>query len=88
MVQLNGAGQQEEATILGIPCVTMRENTERPVTIEKGTNLLGGTQGAGIWLAASNILKSGGKKGSVPDLWDGKAANRIVKIISSWTPPG
>ncbi|HIB44367.1 MAG TPA: hypothetical protein EYO37_10510 [Nitrospina sp.] len=61
----------------------MRENTERSITIEKGTNILGGDQGASIWLAARNVMKIGGKKGSIPDLRDGKAANKIMKIISS-----
>ena len=88
LVLTDSGGIQEETTILGIPCVTMRENTERPITIEKGTNQLGGNNGEGIWSVARNILKSGGKKGSIPNLWDGKAANRIVKIISSWSAKG
>ena len=88
LVLTDSGGIQEETTILGIPCVTMRENTERPITIEKGTNQLGGNNGEGIWSLARNILKSGGKKGSIPNLWDGKAANRIVKIISSWSAKG
>jgi UDP-N-acetylglucosamine 2-epimerase (non-hydrolysing) len=86
LVLTDSGGIQEETTALGVPCITMRENTERPITIEKGTNILGGNQGAGIWLAVENIMKTGGKKGAIPDFWDGKAANRIVKIIASWTP--
>ena len=86
LVLTDSGGIQEETTALGIPCITMRENTERPITIEKGTNILSGNKGANILLAARNVIDTGGKKGSIPDLWDGKAANRIVKIISSWTP--
>ena len=86
LVLTDSRGIQEETTALGISCITMRENTERPITIEKGTNILSGNKGANILLAARNVIDTGGKKGSIPDLWDGKAANRIVKIISSWTP--
>lgn len=86
LVLTDSGGIQEETTALGVPCITMRENTERPITIEKGTNILGGNQGASIWLAVKNLMKTGGKSGAIPDLWDGKAAQRIVKIISSWTP--
>jgi UDP-N-acetylglucosamine 2-epimerase (non-hydrolysing) len=86
LVMTDSGGIQEETTALGISCITMRENTERPITIEKGTNILSGNKGANILLAARNAIDTGGKKGSIPDLWDGKAANRIVKIISSWTP--
>ncbi len=87
LVLTDSGGIQEETTALGVPCITMRENTERPITIEKGTNILGGNQGASIWLAVKNLMKAGGKSGAIPDLWDGKAAQRIVKIISSWTFP-
>lgn len=88
LVLTDSGGMQEETTALGVPCITMRDNTERPITIEKGTNILSGNQGTNIWLAARNIMKKGGKKGAIPDLWDGKAANRIVKIISSWSTKG
>ena len=86
LVLTDSGGIQEETTALGISCITMRENTERPITIEKGTNILSGNKGANILLAARNVIDTGGKKGSIPDLWDGKAANRILKIISTWTP--
>lgn len=88
LVLTDSGGIQEETTILNIPCITIREHTERPITIEKGTNLLSGEQGEGVWLLARNVLRFGSKKGSVPDLWDGKASDRIVKILSSWTPSG
>jgi UDP-N-acetylglucosamine 2-epimerase (non-hydrolysing) len=72
---------QEETTALGIPCFTIRENTERPVTIEEGTNTMVGTTATGI-LSAFEVFKNGGsKKGRVPELWDGKASERIVNIL-------
>ncbi len=86
LVLTDSGGIQEETTALGVPCITMRENTERPITIEKGTNFLGGKNGEDIFLTAQSVLESGGKKGVVPDLWDGKSSKRIVEIISSWDP--
>ncbi|MGZ3603612.1 MAG: non-hydrolyzing UDP-N-acetylglucosamine 2-epimerase [Thermodesulfobacteriota bacterium] len=81
LVMTDSGGIQEETTALGIPCFTIRENTERPVTIEEGTNTLVGTTGAGI-LSAYKVFKNGGsKKGRIPKLWDGKAAERIVDIL-------
>ena len=80
-VLTDSGGIQEETTILGVPCITMRNNTERPVTIECGTNTLAGTKGADI-LAAWRNLASGDRKESVaPPLWDGKAAARILDIF-------
>jgi UDP-N-acetylglucosamine 2-epimerase (non-hydrolysing) len=81
LVMTDSGGIQEETTALGIPCFTIRENTERPVTIEEGTNTLVGTTATGI-LSAFEVFKNGGsKKGRVPPLWDGKAAERIVDIL-------
>jgi UDP-N-acetylglucosamine 2-epimerase (non-hydrolysing) len=66
---------------LEIPCFTIREDTQRPVTIEEGTNTLVGTTAEGI-LRAYELFKNGGsKKGRIPQLWDGKAAERIVNIL-------
>jgi UDP-N-acetylglucosamine 2-epimerase (non-hydrolysing) len=77
----DSGGLQEETTGLGVPCFTIRDNTERPVTVDEGTNTLIGTSGAGI-LGAYQRLKNGNvKKGAVPELWDGKAAERIVDIL-------
>jgi len=67
--------------VLGVPCVTIRENTERPVTVEIGTNYLAGIRPEAILAAASEILSGNAKKGTVPPLWDGKAAERIAEII-------
>ena len=81
MVLTDSGGLQEETTVLGVPCVTIRENTERPVTVEIGTNYLAGTKREGILSVAREILSENAKKGSVPPLWDGKAAERISDIL-------
>lgn len=75
----DSGGIQEETTVLGIPCLTVRENTERPVTIWEGTNKL--IQIDKLPYEVGEILKGNGKWGKVPHLWDGKAASRIVKVI-------
>lgn len=81
MVLTDSGGLQEETTALGIPCITIRENTERPVTVEKGTNYLAGTTPGPILVAAREILSGKAKWGTVPHFWDGRAAERIVDII-------
>ena len=81
LVYTDSGGIQEETTILGIPCLTIRENTERPVTIEEGTNILVGSDREKIAEESYKILKGKGKKGRIPKLWDGKAARRIVNIL-------
>jgi len=80
-VATDSGGVQEETTALGTPCLTVRENTERPITIEEGTNLLIGTNPAALLAAVDDLLANGGKKGRVPELWDGKAAERIAEKI-------
>lgn len=81
IVLTDSGGMQEETTALGIPCLTLRHNTERPITIEQGTNTLVGTDAATIVAEAATIVAGGGKRGRRPDLWDGHAAERIVGIL-------
>lgn len=81
LVLTDSGGIQEETTALGVPCLTLRENTERPITISQGTNLLIGTEPARIVAAAQDILAGKGKSGRIPPLWDGHAAERIVGIL-------
>lgn len=81
LVLTDSGGIQEETTALGVPCLTLRENTERPITISQGTNQLIGTDPAKIVTAARSILEGKGKPGRIPPLWDGHAAERIVKIL-------
>jgi UDP-N-acetylglucosamine 2-epimerase (non-hydrolysing) len=81
LVLTDSGGLQEETTILGVPCVTIRDNTERPVTIEDGTNILAGTSGAGIRRAIADSLQRPATSLRRPPLWDGQAAERIVSGI-------
>lgn len=81
IVLTDSGGIQEETTALGIPCLTLRENTERPITISQGTNLLVGTSPEKIIAASREILSGHSKAGRVPPLWDGEAAQRIVRIL-------
>jgi UDP-N-acetylglucosamine 2-epimerase (non-hydrolysing) len=81
MVLTDSGGIQEETTILGVPCLTMRENTERPITVEKGTNYLVGIEPAEIHRAATQVLDGKARTASVPELWDGKAAERIATVL-------
>ncbi|MBF0379399.1 MAG: UDP-N-acetylglucosamine 2-epimerase (non-hydrolyzing) [Magnetococcales bacterium] len=81
VVLTDSGGIQEETTALGIPCVTIRENTERPITVTSGTNTLVGTDKAKIRGAVMEVLQGGGKAGRIPEYWDGKAALRIAAIL-------
>jgi UDP-N-acetylglucosamine 2-epimerase (non-hydrolysing) len=80
LVITDSGGIQEETTILGVPCLTLRDNTERPVTVTCGTNVLAGTERAGI-VRAWECLRSRKRPTSIPALWDGSAAQRIVDVI-------
>lgn len=80
LVLTDSGGIQEETTALGIPCLTLRDNTERPITVELGTNLIAGTQRSSI-LAAYDTFKKHPKTGRVPPLWDGRAAVRCAEIL-------
>ena len=79
----DSGGIQEETTYLGIPCLTMRTNTERPVTVTVGTNQLMGTDTERMQQEVLAILDGRGKKGRIPELWDGHAAERIADHIAA-----
>jgi UDP-N-acetylglucosamine 2-epimerase (non-hydrolysing) len=80
-VLTDSGGIQEETTVLGIPCITMRENTERPITVTEGTNVIVGTDKQKILDESEKIIRGNGKSGKIPEFWDGKAAERIVNIL-------
>jgi UDP-N-acetylglucosamine 2-epimerase (non-hydrolysing) len=81
IVLTDSGGIQEETTALEIPCVTIRKNTERPITIETGTNVLAGTDRDRIVSEALRLLRDGVKGSRIPELWDGHAAERIVRVF-------
>ena len=82
LVMTDSGGLQEETTILGVPCLTIRENTERPVTISEGTNELVGTDPKALLESAGQILDGNWKASRIPEYWDGRAAERIVKVLT------
>jgi UDP-N-acetylglucosamine 2-epimerase (non-hydrolysing) len=78
----DSGGVQEESTYLGVPCLTMRTSTERPVTVDLGTNKVLGNDTARLEQEVLAVLEGRGKKGRVPKLWDGKAAVRIAEALA------
>ena len=84
LVITDSGGIQEETTALGVPCLTMRENTERPITVEQGTNVVVGRDRTLIRRCVAEILAAGGKRGRVPELWDGRASERIAAHLVPW----
>jgi UDP-N-acetylglucosamine 2-epimerase (non-hydrolysing) len=81
LVMTDSGGIQEETTALGVPCLTLRENTERPVTVEVGTNQLVGTDPAKAVAAAREVLAGRVRQGRIPELWDGRAAERVADVL-------
>lgn len=84
VVLTDSGGIQEETTALGVPCITLRNNTERPITVDEGTNTIAGLDSAKILPIFEEIMLTGGKAGRIPELWDGHASTRIAAEILSW----
>ncbi len=84
VVLTDSGGIQEETTALGTPCITLRQNTERPITVDEGTNTIAGNDPATILAAYEEVMTGGGKAGRVPHFWDGRAAERIAAIVAGW----
>ena len=77
----DSGGIQEETTALGVPCLTLRENTERPITVSRGTNRVIGVKPAAIYAHWRRAADGQWPAGELPELWDGQAARRIVNVL-------
>jgi UDP-N-acetylglucosamine 2-epimerase (non-hydrolysing) len=88
VVLTDSGGIQEETTALGVPCITLRNNTERPITVDEGTNTIAGQDPVKILAAFDEIMRSGGKAGRIPEFWDGQASARIAAAIHEWLENG
>ena len=84
LVLTDSGGIQEETTALAVPCLTMRENTERPITIDQGTNTLVGRDRQRALECVDDLIRTGGKRGRTPEFWDGHAAERIAEDLRAW----
>jgi UDP-N-acetylglucosamine 2-epimerase (non-hydrolysing) len=85
VVITDSGGVQEETTYLGVPCLTLRTNTERPVTVNIGTNVLVGQDRRLLDSELKKILEGRAKKGSIPPLWDGRASERIARALHGYS---
>jgi UDP-N-acetylglucosamine 2-epimerase (non-hydrolysing) len=81
IVLTDSGGMQEETTAIGVCCLTLRDNTERPITIDEGTNILTGNDRERILECLDDTLATGGKSGRIPELWDGHAGDRIAEVL-------
>ncbi len=81
-VVTDSGGIQEETTYLGVPCITVRENTERPITVNMGTNILVGRDMGRLRRELQSIINGGGKRGQIPPLWDGHTGERIAEVLT------
>ena len=88
LVLTDSGGMQEETTALGAPCLTLRNNTERPITVEEGTNTIVGQDPTKILAAFEEVMRNGGKAGRVPEFWDGQASARVAVAIREWLENG
>jgi UDP-N-acetylglucosamine 2-epimerase (non-hydrolysing) len=80
----DSGGVQEETTALGIPCLTLRSNTERPITVEQGTNVLVGSNRECVLSTVHEIMSGRHRRGSIPEGWDGHAAERLADHFGRW----
>ncbi len=85
VIVTDSGGLQEESTVLGIPCLTMRENTERPITVDVGTSTLIGNDAGKLRESLGQVMRGAYKRGRCPELWDGQAAVRMAEVIVSGT---
>lgn len=83
VVLTDSGGIQEETTALGVPCITLRSNTERPITVDEGTNTIAGQDPEAILSIFNDVMRGGGKGGRIPQYWDGHASNRITDLIAA-----
>ena len=81
LILTDSGGLQEEATALDVPCLTLRENTERPITVTEGTNVVVGTRPERIIEEAQKVLTGRAKQGRIPERWDGRAGRRIAEVF-------
>ena len=87
LVLTDSGGIQEDTTVLGVPCITIRDNTERPLTIEQGTNTLVGADARELPAAFAEFRKTGGKRGRIPEKWDGAAGERVAQVLVDFLEP-